>query len=540
MMHPHAASYFESERPEIHGFVENVLIAECINRNKSVNILIKAPVKCGKREIGECISVLMPTHKVIYVTSLNRVDVKNQQDELELYGILTFIITEKCVEATAQITEWLASGLPIVVILDECDYGTGSTGSMRKFYDHIRSNNSIIKMYFSATPEETLHSALSGTLRFAFVEFTPPASYCGAQWFLDNDCWYEPDIFFEEDEGIVSLTDHGSTVMRESFTTDRNVGVVRVTGRKISARLVKANIKALETATNLRRLPTMRPFKFKVVSNNDKFNWEDEETRGGYVKKPLAYNYIFVIFQTCTRGTDLKGWHHRLAFWHDARSRKDSNLNTLVQAMLRPTHYTTMYEDEEGEPEGQLIRMYVDNHVLDMAAGGSMTEYLAAGGKPPIRMKRINGSTRQPANPDEFDIEVSEFQTLVSAQERFPSIGRDARPNANGFYESANKQKRHVLSMEELNDVTSNKTNTLSNKHREMLVGVEHAQIKLFIGYKDTSDPSTACFRVKKVWRTSEPAVADPDAAPLLAMKSMYSDIARRGDVPQYANLPMA
>jgi hypothetical protein len=198
-----------------------------------------------------------------------------------------------------------------------------------------------------------------------------------------------------------------------------------------------------------------------------------------------------------------------------------------------------MYEDEDGEPEGQLIRMYVDNHVLDMAAGGSMTEYLASGGKPPIRMKRINGSTRQPANPDEFDIEVSEFQTLASAQDRFSSIGRDARPNANGFYESANKQKRHVLSIEELNDITTNKTNTLSNKHRDMPIGVEHAQIKLFIGYKDTSDPSSACFRVKKVWRTSEPAVADPDAAPLLAMKSMYSDIARRGDIPQQANLPM-
>lgn len=541
-MHPHPKSYFEVERAEIYNFVLNVLIGTCIIINNAINILIKAPVKCGKREIGECISVLMQTHKVIYVTSLNRIDVKNQQDELELYGILTFVITEKGSEATSQINEWITSGHPVIVLLDECDYGTGSTGAMRKFYDHIRSNNSIIKMYFSATPEETLYSALSDTLRFEFVEFTPPATYCGARWFLDNDCWYEPDIFFEEDEGIISLTEHGSTVVRESFTNDRNIGVVRVTGRKMGAKLFKANIKALETATNLRRLPSTRPFKFKVVSDKDKFNWEDNDIRGGYVKKPLDFNYIFVIFQTCTRGTDLRGWHHRIAFWHDARSRKDSNLNTLVQAMLRPTHYTTMYEDEDGEPEGQLIRMYVDNHVLDMAAGGSMDAYLAAGGKPPIRMKKINGSTRQIANPDEFDIEVIEFDTLAAARTRFPMIRHDATPNALGFYESSNKQKKskRVLTMKDLDEITSNKTNTLSGKHEDQPVGEDHAQIKLFIGYTDTTNAETVRFRVKKVWRIAPPAAPNPDAPPLLAVKSMYSDIARRGDVPQILDIPTA
>lgn len=258
------------------------------------------------------------------------------------------------------------------------------------------------------------------------------------------------------------------------------------------------------------------------------------------MKKPLGYNYIFVIFQTCTRGTDLRGWHHRLAFWHDARSRKDCNLNTLVQAMLRPTHYTTMYEDEDGEPEGQLIRMYVDNHVLDRAAGGSMADYLVAGGKPPIRMKKSN-STRHSANPDDFDIEVVEFRTLAEAQARFPSVGRDALPNDQGFYESSNKQKKKVLSIKELDRITSNKTNTLSNKHYDMPIGIDHAQLKLFIGYTDTSDRSTARFRVKKVWRVSSPSEPDgPNGAPLITNRSMYSSIAHGEDVPQSANIPMA
>ena len=543
MQHPHTSTYFQSKRLEIYNFVTDVLIGTCIAINNALNILIKAPVKCGKREIGECIAVMMPTHKVIYVTSLNRIDVKNQQEELELYGILTFVITEKCSEAKSQIDDWLAVGLPIIVLLDECDYGAGNSGVMSDFYKHIKSKDSVIKMYFSATPEETQYSALSTMLRFEFVEFVPPATYCGAQWFLENDCWYEPEIFFEEEEGIISLTSHGSTVVRESFTNDRNVGVVRVTGRKMGAKLFKANIKSLESTLNTRRIPSTRPFKFKVVSNNDKFNWEDEETRGGYVKKPLAYNYIFIIFQTCTRGTDLRGWHHRLAFWHDARSRKDCNLNTLVQAMLRPTHYTTMYEDEDGEPEGQLIRMYVDNHVLDAAAGGSLQEYLAAGGKPPIRMKKSNSIYRS-ANPDDFDIEVAEFTALDEVKAKFPNLGRDVLPNHDGFYESRSvgKKKKGVLSLKELDKVTNNKTNTIAGNHLNLQIGEKNAQLGLFIGYADKSDRSTVRFRVKKVWRISDPTepVSKVGEPLMVTHRSMYSNIARGEDVAQTAEIPMA
>jgi hypothetical protein len=93
--------------------------------------------------------------------------------------------------------------------------------------------------------------------------------------------------------------------------------------------------------------------------------------------------------QTCTRGTDLKGWHAALAFWHDERVSDNVSLNTMIQAVLRPCHYSTDYG---GTP--QRVRLYVDRRVVQMAADDNMETYLAAGGKVPARTK--TASPRRP------------------------------------------------------------------------------------------------------------------------------------------------
>jgi hypothetical protein len=71
-----------------------------------------------------------------------------------------------------------------------------------------------------------------------------------------------------------------------------------------------------------------------------------------------------------------------LAFWHDARSKKDSDPNTLIQAFLRPCHYASCYANNP-----QRIHLYVDKTIVELAAYDDMDAYIKAGGKPPTRTK---------------------------------------------------------------------------------------------------------------------------------------------------------
>jgi len=498
MPHPYTAPQFEEMFPNISDFMVNDVIPQ-IN-NGILNILIYAPVKSGKKVQVECLSVLLNSYRVIYITSLDRKDVKRQKEELDKYGIMTCVVKYDYDAAIAQIKQYNDSNIKVLIVFDECDYGAGTNQLMSKFFNRVVDDKKIVKLYYSATPEETQYSKLSTRPDFQFVPFPIPATYCGARFFLDNDLWEEPAQFLEEaEEGIIIVTGHGQHVCIEKYTAKRNIGVVRVTGSRMNARILKANVQRIEQQLNSLMPPDSREIRVRVISQTDPFDWEDEPTQVGYCQS--RFSWLFFIYQTCTRGTDLNGWHNRLAFWHDARSRTKSNLNTLVQAMLRPSHYSTSYLDEDGNPQGQMIAMYVDLKVLERAAGGSIDAYLKSGGKPPIRTKI--GEPINDANPDDFAMEVEEFDMLANVRAKYPRLGRGVEPNDAGFYESRSiaKDGKSVLSLDELNKVTESKTNTISGSHSNMPIGEERAQIGLFIGYSNTNDKATVKFRVKKVWR---------------------------------------
>lgn len=377
---PFSIDHFESECPEIVAFVRE--LNEHVRAGKR-HIGVKAPVKSGKKIIVEVIAILLGV-RVKYITSLNRKDVKSQQAELATYNVMTHIMDRKAEKpdiAIREIRSDLAKSTSLVCF-DECDYGSGAGQVIEPLFREFIDDARVIKVYFSATFHETAMSLLAERADFVKMEYVPPATYCGAGYFLRENLVFDPHPFFELEDGTLSITAHARQVIRESIAPSRHIGVVRVAGKDTPMNLFKDadKRKVLE-----QRLADNVPGKrWQIVPIDDKspFDWESEETRDGYVKNENK-NYLFVIKQTCTRGTDLKGWHPKLAFWHDARPAPKTNLNTTIQAFLRPSHYSTM----PGYNGPQPIRLYVDRTVVQMAVDDDMDAYLKSGGKAPARTR---------------------------------------------------------------------------------------------------------------------------------------------------------
>lgn len=381
--HPYSLIWFRENRPEVANFVDQILTAVQAGKR---HILVKAPVKSGKRVMVEVISLLLGM-KVKYITSLNRKDVKTQKAELDRYNIHTHLTNsrENVDAAIADIHFDLDRGHRVVTCFDECDYGAGNRQLLPALYENIIDNIDVVKIYFSATAHETAASNLKKRADYIDMTYVPPPEYCGAQYFLDNGLIFEPLDFFENALGELSVTEHGIQVIRDSVTATRHIGVVRTTSKFPPALfkndLVRANLERQLQAA----MPDGKPWKIKPVDDKDGHDWEHRQTQIGYTRDDEV-NHLFVILGTCTRGTDLKGWHRNLAFWHDKRMGEKSNLNTLIQAALRPCHYKSDYGGE-----AQPVRLYVDRRVVEMAADDDMAKYLATGGKEPARTKAVAG-----------------------------------------------------------------------------------------------------------------------------------------------------
>lgn len=379
MQHPYTVAYFGEKFPEISQFVDGIM--EQVVAGKR-NIGVKADVKSGKRNMVEVIA-LKSGSPVKYVTSLNRKDVKSQQTELKTYGVETHVMDRKGVKPDAAIHDIqnsLTRSELVIACFDECDYGSGSGQVLEPLFKALLDNPRVVKVYFSATFHETAFSDLALRNDFVKMTFIPPSTYRGAAYFLTNNLVFDPLPFFEIEDGTLSITPHAYQVLRESITATRHIGVVRVPGKGIPMSLFKDDDKRKVLEQELTQAVDGKLWKIVVIDDSSPFDWENDETLDGHTSKK---NYLFVIKQTCTRGTDLKGWHPKLAFWHDSRGAPKTNLNTTIQAFLRPSHYTTM----PGYNGEQPIRLYVDRRVIQVAVDDDMTAYLKAGGKEPARTK---------------------------------------------------------------------------------------------------------------------------------------------------------
>jgi hypothetical protein len=357
--------WFEQNRPEIFEYCEKQLQPGLLNSDCVAAI---APIKSGKRGISICFKTLTPDAVHIYFSALDRLDEKEQLEELEENGFEVFL-SRDITDLENRLDVLDKRKKPFYLHFNESDYGTDSEQTFAiKVYKRLQKEH-IKVLGYSASNEEMLCSDLDPYK----TEFVPPASYRGAAWFLANNLVEEAEQFYDDIANII--TPQGNTALDELFySKDKFIGVLRITqlGKKQHAleKLLLASSK--NAKINL---------KIKVIKGGEGFDWSKHSSyisrmRESY-EQDTSLRVLLVINQTCTRSTEV-GFHKDIVFWHDWKSK--SPYNTIIQASGRVFHYHEV---------GYKIKVYTEVQSFELAAGQiSVNQY---SGKLSRRMAQKRG-----------------------------------------------------------------------------------------------------------------------------------------------------
>lgn len=371
---PWSISTFERERPYLTNFIKNEIqpLLECSDIRR---LVIRAPVKSGKREMVEYIALRDHQSKGqqfcehAFISAFHRTADKDQREEIEAHGLTIFSIINK--KKTQELTVWIRKQISqkkqVILHLDECDHGSGEHQQLSSIWREFNDNTWVTIILYSATPEEVKHSGeidhdiddiIENIMKEAyFVEYTPPDGFCGPGRFLDENLVFEAEPFFhsyiEEHTEKYTISEQGKNIigqLRESIVTNpkRNILILRLShgmGKKVKGTENKAShifVKHLESFAELNDFiiagdkgekfgNVAKSFISSDISWSQKGYW-DMMCEG----KPIC----IIIDQTSSRSTE---WacHDRVFALHDFRS--NVTFSVCSQAQERPNHYESKY-----------------------------------------------------------------------------------------------------------------------------------------------------------------------------------------------------
>lgn len=401
VLKPWPVAIFERERAHMTEWVRAAVIphleSEAVRR-----ILIRAPVKSGKREIVEYIAMrdnVDPKRRVhAFVSAFHRVADESQRSELREHNLEVFSIRDdtNVIQFSTWLAAQLAAGYQVVIHLDECDYGAGYRQKMRYIWDLVRDNLACTVVLYSATPEEVLFSdevtteggvgVVNSILNDGVIcHYVPPAGYCGPARFLAEGLIHRARPFFQRSAtaaGGWALSEQGAEILRDmraahASAPRRNMLALRlsyaelgsaVKGKQkkafyqflqglltipelvgaddIMIHLDKESFPETDLSTALRDRITCGSIEWSNPTFWRKFNTEDL--------------HIIVMDQTSTRSTE---WacHNRLFAYHDYRN--TVTFSTVSQAQERVNHYEQRYGGF------QPIRVYGHVRSFQLSAG---------------------------------------------------------------------------------------------------------------------------------------------------------------------------
>jgi len=360
MSKPWNQTTFEKERPYMTEWVKENLVP--LLEVQTPVIVIRAPVKSGKREIAEYTAVRDEGQNCshAFVSAWHRVADDDQREELSTHNMDVFSITDQ--KNVDKFIEWLTEKITehreIKIHLDECDYASGSNQMLSHLWNHVRDAEHITTILYSATPEEVLfageipdetyQTTMDEILSEGYkIEYTPPEGFCGPERFLREGLVHEALPFFDGEPYV--LTDQGKTIVTslvQGMTThpERNILVLRLT-YSIGGKNSKEN-KAFYRflSHNFPELSTFLIIADKVdktIKNKrvltQRIQWSNEQYWNSLGKdRPI----LMVIDQTSSRSTEWK-CHHRVFATHDFR--KELRYSTVSQAQERTNHYEQTY-----------------------------------------------------------------------------------------------------------------------------------------------------------------------------------------------------
>ena len=386
---PWSVAVFETQRTHMTNFVRSKILPK-LEDAECRRVVVRAPVKSGKREMVEYIamrdSVGEPTRKHAFISAWHRKADEEQREELGGQNMAVFSVTSEknlglCL---TWIQEQIALGLQVVLHLDECDHGSGSTQTLSKLWREVRDNEAVYNVLYSATPEEVLYSGevdneelnsmMGEVLEGHHVRYNPPQGYCGPAKFLDEELVHVAYPFFEKDsDSVFTLSAQGKEIVQDlkasiqAGDVKRNVIVLRLSyadgGNKKEHKAIHQFIKHCGSFPELEG--------FDIVADVD----DSLDTRESSVIKstvewsnpvywrrnmPVETPTIIVIDQKSSRSTE---WacHDRVFATHDFRN--VARFSTISQAVERVNHYEQKYGGF------QRIRVYCHKKTLLLSAG---------------------------------------------------------------------------------------------------------------------------------------------------------------------------
>jgi len=385
---PWSVSNFEKFRPHLTSFVTTNILP-ILESDVCRRIVLRAPVKCGKREIVEYIAMRDLVNKATrihaFLSAWHRIADEDQRKELATQNMEVFsITTQKNVDKFMKwIKKQIEDGKSIVLHLDECDHGTGSKQMLSKIWVKIRDSQNITNILYSATPQEVLYSGevedeeyqamMEDIIREGeHVEYTPPPGYCGPYRFLEENLVHEAIPFFEKVDQKYRLTKQGKKIaanVQQRTVQSRNIIVLRLSyshgGKKED---MKKNKAIYQFLTNIDNFPELSDFLIVVDKHDnmgiknkrisaEKIQWSDVHY---WRRQTSDVPILIVIDQTCSRSTE---WacHNRVHATHDFRN--IIQYSTISQAQERVNHYESRYG------EFQPIHVYGHTRTFKLSAG---------------------------------------------------------------------------------------------------------------------------------------------------------------------------
>lgn len=376
--HSWSISVFERCRRHLTDFIRNEVVP-FIDSNECPRILIHAPVKCGKREMVECIAMRDLAHSSTrvhaFVSAFHRTADESQRGELKLHNLEVFSLNKRT-EAD-RCCQWIHQQMDnhktVVLHIDECDFGSGDKQILGQTYRFIRNRPQITAILYSATPHEVLFSDdivdESGEIANEYndmvddftqgghvVNYTPPEGFCGPKRFLDEGLVHDAHPFFHKVDNRIQLSDQGRhiiTGLRASIAaqTGRNIIVLRLSyadlgGGQSERKENKAIYQFLQMWHTIPELNGCVVFVDKnekylpnVIASvqTEKIKWSD---RVYWMTKCKDVPLIMVADQTSSRSTE---WacHDRVFTYHDFRN--TITFSTISQAQERVNHYVGKY-----------------------------------------------------------------------------------------------------------------------------------------------------------------------------------------------------
>jgi hypothetical protein len=446
---------FERDRIHLCEFLKGPI--QAIEQGKR-RILIRAPVKSGKRQMVEYLAMRdntsHPTRKHKFLTQWHRKADEDQRAELKCYGIEVFsgITDKKKDDYNNNIRDTLNSDsrVTLIVHIDECDHGSGIRQAMAHIWRTWREDERVIFILYSATPEEVIYSreiAEIGTEddeMIAFGEemieefgegvrfdYTPQSTFCGPAKFLDAELVFESRPFFEKVPAAPSgfrLTAQAIeiiTALRREMETNprRNILLIRLSYgdndmKKSNAKENKAIYQFLKNIRMFAELEDCLIYVDKDEQPNgidhdvisQKIQWSNSRWwRGITTECPI----IIVHDQTFSRSTEY-GCHDRTFATHDYRNQITFSISS--QAVERMNHYSTRYASGF-----QPIRIYCHRKTLLLSAGRiSYEEFLYNEWEKKVQPK-------QRLEPTMFRIQKSDHTRRIHPDHPNPMTEAEAR-----------------------------------------------------------------------------------------------------------------